>query len=99
MVPPACIAADVDGDGDMDVLCASSTNDMIAWYENNGSETFTRRTISTAADAAFSVFAADVDGDGDMDVLQRIVVRRQDRLVREQRQPELHCAHHQHHRR
>jgi hypothetical protein len=27
-------AADVDGDGDMDVLSASSNDDKIAWYEN-----------------------------------------------------------------
>ena len=27
-------AADVDGDGDLDVLSASSDDDKIAWYEN-----------------------------------------------------------------
>ena len=41
---------------------------------------------------ADSVFAADVDGDGDMDVLSASSNRRQDRLVRERRQPELHTA-------
>ena len=30
-------AADVDGDGDMDVLYASSRDDKIAWYEQEGS--------------------------------------------------------------
>ena len=29
-------AADVDGDGDMDVLSASLYDDKIAWYENLG---------------------------------------------------------------
>ena len=62
-------AADVDGDGDMDVLSASYADDKIAWYENDGSEGFTEHAISTSADGAISVFAADVDGDGDMDVL------------------------------
>ncbi len=62
-------AADVDGDGDIDVLSASRLDDKIAWYENDGSENFTQYTISTAADGATSVFAADVDGDGDLDVL------------------------------
>ena len=62
-------AADVDGDGDLDVLSASSNDDKIAWYENDGNQNFTARTISTAADFASKVFAADMDGDGDMDVL------------------------------
>ncbi len=62
-------AADVDGDGDMDVLSASGIDDRIAWYENSGASppTWTARTISTTA--GNSVFAADVDGDTDMDVL------------------------------
>ena len=62
-------AADVDGDGDMDVLSASQLDNMIAWYENDGNQNFTDRTISTNANLAFAVFAADVDGDGDMDAL------------------------------
>ncbi|MDP6547319.1 MAG: FG-GAP-like repeat-containing protein, partial [Phycisphaerae bacterium] len=53
--------ADVDGDGDLDVLSASWSDDTIAWYENDGSENFTAHTISTAANAARSMFAADVD--------------------------------------
>ena len=62
-------AADVDGDGDTDVLSASRLDDTIAWYENDGAQNFTTHTISTAPDAPYSVFAVDVDGDGDMDVL------------------------------
>jgi hypothetical protein len=53
----------------MDVLSASVFDDRIAWYENDGNENFTSHTITTGADAAFSVYAEDVDGDGDMDVL------------------------------
>jgi len=62
-------AADVDGDGDLDVLSASQDDDKIAWYENDGSQAFTEQVISTTADGAWSVYAADVDGDGDLDVL------------------------------
>ena len=45
-------AADVDGDGDTDVLSASPQDDKIAWYENvAGTGTpWTSRTISTAQD-------------------------------------------------
>jgi len=64
-------AADVDGDGDMDILSASANDDKIAWYENDGnaSPSFTSHTITTNADGARWVYAADVDGDGDMDAL------------------------------
>ena len=64
-------AADMDGDGDMDIISASSNDDTIAWYENNGAAdpSFTAANIATNADFAYSVFAADMDGDGDMDIL------------------------------
>ena len=29
--------ADLDGDGDLDIISASANDDKIAWYENNGS--------------------------------------------------------------
>ncbi|MCP3938809.1 MAG: hypothetical protein GY708_25960, partial [Actinomycetia bacterium] len=61
--------ADLDGDGDLDVLSASRADNKIAWYENDGSENFTAHTITTAADYPTSVTTADVDGDGDIDVL------------------------------
>ena len=41
---PSCVfAADVDGDGDTDVLSAARTSDdTIAWYENDGSQALHR---------------------------------------------------------
>ena len=64
-------AADLDGDGDTDVLSASIDDDKIAWYENDGSSPpiFTEHVISTVANRPHSVFATDLDGDGDADVL------------------------------
>lgn len=63
--------ADVDGDGDLDLLTVSYNDDTIAWYENDGAAApvFTQRVITTGADGAISAFAKDVDGDGDLDVL------------------------------
>ncbi|MFC2138407.1 FG-GAP-like repeat-containing protein, partial [Bacteroidota bacterium] len=66
-------AIDIDDDGDTDILSASAVDDKIAWYENNGSESFTEHTISTNADGAKSVFAIDIDDDGDTDVLSASV--------------------------
>ena len=62
-------AADIDGDEDMDVLGADVANDEIAWFENNGSGSFSAKKVIGSIDAPYSVYAADVDGDGDMDVL------------------------------
>ena len=58
----------------MDVLSASSWDDKIACYFNDGAANFgPPQVITTAADAAVSVYAADLDGDGDMDVLSASV--------------------------
>ena len=64
-------AADVDGDGDTDVLSAAYEDDTVIWYENDGAATptFTARTVSSAANGSWSVHAADLDDDGDMDLL------------------------------
>ena len=46
-------AADLDGDGDYDVLSASWDDDKIAWYENDGSGNFgAQQVITTSADGA-----------------------------------------------
>merc|ERR1711991_856269 len=63
-------AADIDGDGDMDLASASAFDNKIAWYQNtDGAGSFgPQRVVTTAANGATSVFAADLDGDGDMDL-------------------------------
>src|SRR5206468_3763743 len=49
-------AADLDGDGDLDVLSASLSDSKIAWYENLGGGAFgPQRVISTEASSAVSV--------------------------------------------
>jgi hypothetical protein len=62
--------ADVDGDGDLDVLLASLGDDTLRLFRNDGIGGFgTAETLTTSADGARSVTTADVDGDGDLDVL------------------------------
>ena len=63
--------ADMDGDGDLDIVSASWLDDTIAWYENDGAAnpTWTAADIATSADGAFSVYVADMDGDGDLDIV------------------------------
>ena len=68
--PTGVDSADLDGDGDPDVLSSSYFDGKVAWYENMGAGGFgPQRVITTQAYGATSVLAADLDGDGDVDVL------------------------------
>ena len=64
---------DIDGDGDLDALSASLTDNKIAWYENDGASPpgWTEHPITTSLDSAHDVRAADLDDDGDLDVSGR----------------------------
>ncbi len=65
----ASVAADLDGDGDLDLYVANDgdANDL---YEGNGDGTFTRRARSAANDVRHGMGAAtaDYDGDGRLDL-------------------------------
>ena len=63
--------ADMDGDGDLDIVSASQDDDTIAWYENDGAAdpTWTAANIATSANGAFDVHVGDMDGDGDIDII------------------------------
>ena len=65
----AVFSADMDGDGDVDLLSASESDNTISWYENDGQQQFSRHTVSPNVNMAMSVFATDLDADGDMDVV------------------------------
>ena len=62
-------AADMDQDADVDLLATSLHDDTVAWYENDGAESFAKRVIADDAEqAAFAAFA-DFDEDGDLDII------------------------------
>ena len=74
--PQSVSAADLDGDGDLDVLTGSEDDDRLAWHENqigepeaDGDGFGPRQVISTAYDWPEPVQAADLNGDGRLDVL------------------------------
>ncbi len=62
--------ADVDGDGDADILATGSANNRVAWYENASNGTsWTEHVVSSAIGGAHSVFATDLDADNDLDII------------------------------
>ncbi|HEX03872.1 MAG TPA: T9SS type A sorting domain-containing protein, partial [Bacteroidetes bacterium] len=64
-------AADVDGDGDMDVLGTAYYADDLSWWENvDGIGTnWTQHRVGWMFDGANTADAADFDGDGDIDLI------------------------------
>src|SRR5690606_31996520 len=63
--------ADIDGDGDMDLVVASEDDFKVGWFENlDGQGSFgIQKVISSYAFKAFLVVPGDIDGDGDIDLL------------------------------
>ena len=64
---------DLDLDNDMDFIVAAFDGDAIFWYENNGSQSFTERTVvNSGIDAPREIWPVDLDLDGDMDIIAGI---------------------------
>jgi hypothetical protein len=53
----------------LDVLFTAEAIRIVGWFENDGTQNFTLRTIASAWLSPNSAIAADMDGDGDGDVL------------------------------
>jgi parallel beta-helix repeat protein len=62
-------AADIDGDGDIDIAGAADVDDSLVWYENDGNGNFIEHLITDSEDGVISVEVADMDNDGDMDMV------------------------------
>jgi hypothetical protein len=69
---PSISSADLDGDGDMDVIgAARGTINDLAWWENVDSQgtVWTKHIIPSSIQEASSIDTADVNGDGYVDLL------------------------------
>jgi len=69
--PYQAVPADVDGDGDLDLVCSSHNDDGIAWWSNLDGigNSWQRTDIDTGFGEVNTLEIADVDGDGDLDAV------------------------------
>ncbi|SDI45065.1 T9SS type A sorting domain-containing protein [Winogradskyella thalassocola] len=64
------LSADIDGDGDLDIVSASTSDDTITIHENiDGQGTFRLRFLTTSAIDVLAIEVTDMDGNGDIDVV------------------------------
>ena len=66
--------ADIDDDGDLDIISADGSGDKILYHINDGTPgngAWTTNTVISGSDAdgAMSVHVADIDSDGDLDIV------------------------------
>jgi hypothetical protein len=62
--------ADIDLDGDLDVVASTQATEVIRWYENNGSGGgWSVNIVGTAVDFAYGSTVDDIDRDGDPDII------------------------------
>jgi len=64
------VPADIDGDGDLDIVAAALNGNEVAWYENTAGTgaVWSKNSVATDCTGAYAVAPADFDGDGDVDI-------------------------------
>jgi len=68
--PRCLVTADLDGDGDQDVISSSQFNNSVDWWENQDgvARTWKKRPVAASFMLAATVYASDIDRDGDLDI-------------------------------
>ncbi len=61
--------ADMDNDGDNDLIACGELNGEVVWWENNGQQEWTEFIIDDSFSMAHTILPRDFDKDGDLDIL------------------------------
>jgi hypothetical protein len=67
--PDSVVAADINGDGKVDLICANGNANTLTVLTNNGSGVFFTASSPGVGSFPDSVVAADVNGDGKLDLI------------------------------
>jgi len=72
--PSDICAADINKDGNLDILASASSGNKITWWENNGSAGgWSVHNIDTTCVNPQQICTADIDRDGDQDVIAAVL--------------------------
>ena len=63
---------DLDLDNDIDIIVPLNPGNKILWYENDGLQSFTERTIDASITGPREAWPVDLDLDGDIDIVQAV---------------------------
>ena len=81
--PVSLAVADIDRDGDIDVVAAGIINGVVMWFENQShGEVWVPHMVDQTAPGASCVAAADFDNNGRMDIVAGLATAGQIRLYR-----------------
>ena len=72
IVDGGLFSTDLDGDADIDLVSAvfgDSGGHILVWYQNDGSQNFSKDTVDVQQQTITDIFVDDLDEDGDKDIL------------------------------